>query len=154
MGESFLFRNRHSAGCEPLSRVEIGGKPPGEKQKRAFPPDPLLLLRGCVSGCYRLAALVALSCSEFPLSAEATHRKVAARASVQVVTAAVKARGTEMRSLLDCVDEPCTPVYKYYSRSKIPPSSALRAARMYLLVSSGSTLRRAAVAPSSSGQSR
>ena len=40
------------------------------------------------------------------------------------------------------------------SRSKIPPSSALRAARMYLLVSSGSTLRRAAVAPSSMGHSR
>ena len=40
------------------------------------------------------------------------------------------------------------------SRSKIPPSSALRAARMYLLVSNGSTLRRAAVAPSSMGHSR
>ena len=41
-----------------------------------------------------------------------------------------------------------------HSRSKIPPSSALRAARIYLAVSSGSTLRRAAVAPSSIGQSR
>ena len=42
----------------------------------------------------------------------------------------------------------------HQSRSNMPPSKALRAARMYLLVSSGSTLRRGAVAPSSSGHSR
>ena len=39
-------------------------------------------------------------------------------------------------------------------RSKMPPSSALRAARMYLLVSSGSTFRRFVVVPSSRGHSR
>ncbi len=38
-------------------------------------------------------------------------------------------------------------------RSNMPPSSALLAASMYLLVSKGSTLRRGATAPSSRGHS-
>ena len=41
-----------------------------------------------------------------------------------------------------------------HSRLKIPPSRTLLAARIYLLVSRGSTLRRGVVAPSSRGHSR
>ena len=41
-----------------------------------------------------------------------------------------------------------------HSRLKIPPSRALLAARMYLLVSRGSTLRRGVVAVMSGGHSR
>ena len=40
-----------AAGGGPLSRVEIGGKPPGGMQKGAFPPDPRRSLAAWARGC-------------------------------------------------------------------------------------------------------
>lgn len=72
-----FFKLSLPCSMRPLSRVESGAKPPGESQRGLSPgppPAPLELVERLLCG----AALVAQGCSEFPLSAEATPRKIAA----------------------------------------------------------------------------
>ena len=109
----------------PLSRVESGGKPPGESQRGLSPgppPAPLELVERLQAG----AALVAQGCSEFPLSAEATLRKIAARTPLQVERQPRRLVGTGGSFLWGkqtsiSAANPCLP----YAAERLPPHCSL-----------------------------
>ena len=116
MGENevILLLLHDAASRRPLSRVESGAKPPGESQNVAIPPDPPCVLAAWLSGCSCLAALVAEASFEFPLNAEGSLCKIAARVPLRAAVQPLEAEG----KLLDLL------VYREGGRALARPDEA------------------------------